>query len=293
MKFLKKKRFIIPVAVAVALMAGGAAYGYFTAVGSGTGSAPVGKSAPLVISQVGAGYDSLVPGGGYTEDQCFGCQGITEFGNDITLANSGEWQQLVNVVVAFRNWGGAITDLPITLTINNTIAAPFSVTQDFSFAPAANPSSTPSVTNVTFDLSSYGLFVQREFVYGIAFDSSGDAGGLNVALSSSALNLAVGTDTHPGTVWLDTSYGFPLSDFPACTMGATGVWESVTTNCGLSNESGAYGTDAQVAAGSADIPAVEFNVVGGSLGPRTRAEPRRPSTTWSPTRVRPPSTSTK
>jgi len=64
----------------------------------------------VTISQVGAGYDSLIPSNTYTEDQCLaGCDGPSEFGNDITLANPGSYQQLTSVVLAVRNWGPAIT----------------------------------------------------------------------------------------------------------------------------------------------------------------------------------------
>ena len=123
------------------------------------------------------------------------------------------------------------------------------------------------MTNVRFPFNNN--FVSQEFVYDISFSTSGNAAGLNVALSSSANNLSVGTDTHPGTVWLDVSRTPRLgNDFPSVhdPNSPIGTWQQVTTNCGLANDAdnpGAYGTDAQVAAGNADIPAVEFNVVGG------------------------------
>jgi hypothetical protein len=266
MSFLKRKRTAIAavVAVVVALSIGGVAFGFWTSTGSGTGAAKVGAPASLTIQQVGAGYDSLVPSSNYTQDQTFAGAFITELGNDITLANPGA-QELANVVVAFRNWGPAITGLPITLSINNTVGAPISVTTDANFT-AATGGATPSTSDVTFDFSSQGAFVDQEFVYSITFNASGDAGGLNVALSSSANDLSVGTDTDPGTIWLSTTYPTLGNDFPTCsTPVATGTFEKVITDCGaysLSNP-GAYGTPAQVAAGSADIPAVEVNVVGG------------------------------
>lgn len=266
------KRKLIAGGAAVALVAGTGigAYAYFTAGGSGTGSATTGTAANLTISQVGAGYNSLVAGGSYHQDQTYGGAGITQFGNDITLANPGA-QKLVSVVVAMRNWGGsAITQLPMTLSINNGTSGPMSVTQKFDF-PSNLPTGRPSVTNVTFNFSAVGGFVQREFVYDIAFDPAfANAGGLNVALSSSANNLSVGTDTTPGTVWLDSSYVGFGNDFPSCTTPVTtGVWEQVITNCGPNNtnNTGAYGTSAQVVAGNADIPAVQVNVVGGTLAP--------------------------
>ena len=279
-RFLKSKKGLAVLATVAALASAVGAYAYFTASGSGTGSAKTATPASLTVSQVGAGYDSLIPGGGYSQDQAFGGAGISEFGNDVTLANSGA-QQLTSAVVAFDNWGkAAITDLPITLSINNTPDGAITETQDFSF-PAANSDGSPSTTNATFDLSTQGAFVDQEFVYGISFDASGDAASLNVALSSSATDLSLGTDTVPGTVWLKTSYDTIGNDFPACSVTppvATGVFESVVTNCGPYSPSnpGAYGTQAEVNAGSADIPAVEFNVVGGVIVGLSPGSPSQP-----------------
>ncbi len=286
MKFFKtKKGLSLLAAVAAVAIAAVAAYAYFTANGSGTGSAKTGKATDVSISQIGAGYDSLIPGDNYIQDQCFSCAQIAELGNDITLANPGA-QQLVSVVVAFRNWNGnAITGLPITLTINNTVGGPISAVAHANFPAAITAGSDPSTTRVTFDFSGQGAFVNQEFVYGITFDpsfDSGDAEGLNVALSSSASNLAVGTDTDPGTLWVKTTPGSDGSlgnDFPACTTAppiGVNVFESITTNCGpaAAGNTGAYGTPAQVAAGNADIPAVQVNVVGGIV---TGLEPGGPA----------------
>lgn len=277
MKKLVTKKRLTAIGLSVAVIAGAvAAYAYFTSTGSGSGSAQTGTARTLTIQQVGAGYDSLVSTGTYTQDQTFAGAGITEFGNDVTLANSGA-QQLVNVVVAFDNWGPAIPALPITLSINNTVAGPISTTTDAAFPAAVGPA-TPSEENVTFDFSSQGAFVQQEFVYQISFNTS-LASSLNVALSSSYNDLSVGTDTHPGTVWLSSTYSTLGNDFPACTTPiTTGVWEQVTTDCGPYSPSnpGAYGTAAQVAAGSADIPAVEVNVVGGLVPPLFPGGPSQP-----------------
>ncbi len=274
-RFLKsKKGLALLTALAVAAVAGGA-YAYFTGSGTGTGSAKVATPANLTVTQVGAGYDSLVPGDGYHQDQCFACAQISEFGNDITLANSGA-QRLTSVVVAFRNWGAGFNDVPITLTINHTTNGPVTKMVTPTFAAAVG--GRPTVTNVTFDFSSDSVFVQQEFVYGISFPTGGNAGALNVALSSSALNLALGTDTHPGTVWVNTSAGAGIAgDFPSCTTPGSG-FAQVTTNCGpsASGNPGAYGTNAQVAAGSADIPAVQFNVVGGVVTGLTPGGPAEP-----------------
>ncbi len=276
MKFLHahRKGAIASLALAVALLGGGAAFAYFTSTGSGTGSAKTGTATNVTISQVGAGYDSLIPSNSYTQDQCFNCDGPSEFGNDVTLANSGD-QQLTSVVLAVRNWGPEIPSAPITLSINNTVAGPVTYTQSFDVPAATVVGAEPSTTDLTFTLASEGIFVQQEFVYGFTFGDEGGAppgdphgeGSLNIALSSSASNVSIGTDTSDGSVWLSDTFG-NNNDFPLCTTGlSAGVFEKVVTNCGDYNplNPGAYGTTPEVEAGSADIPAVEFNVVGGSL----------------------------
>ena len=163
--------------------------------------------------------------------------------------------------------GGALTD-----------------TGDFNFAPAIVAGAQPSETNITFNFSPQDAFVDATFVYGITFNTAADeapvaaADSLNVALSSSATDLSVGTDTVPGTVWMDDING-NNNDFPTCTTGLpTTGFVSIVTDCGPYNPAnpGAYGTSAEVAAGSADIPAVEFNVVGGVVPPLYPGGPAEP-----------------
>jgi hypothetical protein len=270
---VKKKLFgtrtrVVAVALTVAaLVSAVAAYAYFTASGSGAGSAQTAKSAQLTVTQIGAGYDTLIPSGGYHQDQCFQCAQISKLGDDVTLANTGA-QRLVSVTVAFRNWGPQITGLPITLTISNTTNGPVTATQDFNLDPVNAVTGRPTVTNVTFDLTAKSWFVSQEFVYGISFDPSFDAGsaaGLNVALSSSAVNDAIGTETNPGHIWMTDAGASAGNDFPSCTPGTNGAFASVKTNCGLSSpdEPGAYGNNVGPTSPDADVPAIEFNVVGG------------------------------
>ena len=269
--FGSKKRIAALAVAAAVLAAGGAAFAYFTSSGAGAGSAQTGSASNVTISQVGAGYDSLISTNSYSQDQCLsGCSGPDEIGNDITLSSSASYQQLVNVVVGIDNWGAAVTAVPMTLTINNTAAGPISDTVSASFPAATNPGTLPSETNVTFDFSPQDAFVSNEFVYGLTFNSTPGAAAvpaadsLNVALSSSANDLSVGTDTHPGTIWIDDA-GSDNGDFPTCTALPTSGFAQVSTSCGPALETGAYGTTAQVAAGNDDIPAVEINVVGGTV----------------------------
>jgi hypothetical protein len=256
-RFIKSKKGMSLLAtLVVAAAAAIAAWAYFTGNGTGTGSAQTATAATLHITQIGAGYDSLIPNNGYHQDQCFQCAQITEFGNKIKLANPGQ-QRLTSAVVAFRNWGAEFNDVPITLSI---VGGPSSTVTPV--IAAAQPSGRPTVTNVTFPFNN---FVDQELLYKISFDASGEASGLNVALSSHPNNLSVGTDSADGNVWVNTTAGPGIAnDFPSCTTPGVGFAE-VQTNCGPESPAnpGAYGTNAQVAAGNADIPAVEFNVVGG------------------------------
>jgi hypothetical protein len=264
----KRISFLTGLAVAAAVAIG--AYAYFAGTGAGAGKAQTAQASTLSITQIGAGYDSLIANQGYHQDQCFDCAQITELGNKVRLANSG-LQRLVTAVVAFRNWGPEVSGVPITLSIQGGPSA--MATPDLA---AAQPNGRPSVSEVTFDF--HGSYVPQEFVYDISFDATGVASGLNVALSSSRNNLAVGSDSDPGTIWVNTTAGPGIDgDFPSCTTPGSGFAE-VTTNCGTEapGNPGAYGTNSEVAAGNADIPAVEFNVVGGvvpALYPGGPSEP--------------------
>ena len=93
--------------------------------------------------------------------------------------------------------------------------------------------------------------------------------------------LSVGSDTTPGTVWVQTgaTNGTGIDgDFPLCTTTTGNTFQSVVTNCGLAagGNPGAYGTNSQVSAGNADIPAVQFNVVGGTAAPLFPGAPAQP-----------------
>ena len=89
--------------------------------------------------------------------------------------------------------------------------------------------------------------------------------------SSSAFSLPVGTDTSPGSIWMNDSYNGHNGDLPYTNAGCTtndslptvGFAQVVTEAC-PALETGAYGLPAQVVGGNGDIPAVEFDVVGGA-----------------------------
>ena len=159
MKLISSKRRMAVIGLTVGLIAGasGLAVAYFSSSGSGNGSAQTANGSDVTITQIGAGYDSLAPTGSYSQDQCFSCASITQLGNDVTLAEP-DASQLVNVIVAVDNWGAEVNGVPMTLTINNTVdgAISDSVSQDFA---AAVNTEVPSVTDVTFDFSAQGAFV--------------------------------------------------------------------------------------------------------------------------------------
>lgn len=280
-----RKRAAIGSAVAV-LLGAVAAFAYFTATGSGTGSAQTGSAADVTITQVGAGYDSLVTtsntNANYFQDQCFDCASISQFGNAITLANPG-YQRLVSAVVAFRNWGAAVSGVPITLEIVGG-GPTRTVTQNVNL-PASQPNGRPTTFNVRFPFTSHP-YVSQQLVYRISFPTSYNhvpaaapvADSLNVALSDSFTQLSVGQDTNPGTVYVTTSLGAGIGgDFPSCTVPTGNTWQQVPVNCGPSapGNPGAYGNFGGVTT-NADIPAVEFNVMGGVASPLYPGAPGQP-----------------
>jgi hypothetical protein len=279
MKLFKthRKLAVSSLALVVAIMAGGAAYAYLTAGGTGAGSATVGSVADLSITQVGAGYDSLITSNAYVQDQCLSCAGpMTEFGNDIDLAaGSG---QLSDVVVALRNWGDAIPGASLTFNIYDpsNLTTPIATdTQSFNIpvatvdvADAWSPTSVPSVYNAIFDFSSQDITLPTNVVYGISYAAVGNLNNLNIALSSSATDLSAGQDQYPGNVWVLSGVADPIStsgDANSCgnAVSVPGSFSAEYIWCGFnSNNPGAYGT---TNGEGADIPAVEFNVVGGAI----------------------------
>ena len=285
-RLLSKKVVAIGLAAGIAIGGGGAAFAYFTSTGSGTGSAQTGSASALTISQVGAGYDSLIPtapgNDPYIQDQCLsGCTGPSQFGNEIHLASTG-YSQLADVTVAFRNWGAAAASAPLTFNIyapGNTVTPIATDTQSFALPAAVLAGVTPTAFNLTFNFSSQGDFIPQDVIFGITYgDPSGTEASLNVALSSSSNDISVGTDAVAGSVWLQDTHG-NNNDFPAnCAIPTDGIFQAVNVDCGTQNPGnpGAYGTPAQVLAGNGDIPAVEIDVVGGTAAPLSPGGPAQP-----------------
>ena len=229
----------------------------------------------MIIQPVGAGYDSLIPitdngyPGPYIQDQCMNtCSGIADIGNEVNLATPG-YQRLASVVVAFRNTGpevnpGGSPDVGITVNVGGR-----SVTQYPDIA-AGNTNGRPTVTDATFDFSQAPTkFITSGVTYSISYPDTTESASLNVALSNSYYDFSAGSDSTPGSIWLQTN-GTNVSgdgDFPpACTdPGSSTNFQAYVTTCGdpAGDNPGAYGTATDVANGNADIPAVEINTVGG------------------------------
>ena len=167
-RFINKKTLVIGMAVALVLGIGGVAFAYFTSNGTGTGSAEVGSPSNVLISQIGAIYDSTLNPlpGDMPASEAFDATGTTAFGNEITLKSNA--QPLDNVVVTMSDWacesGGWNTDncvttfgdtysLPITLTlydVSGTTLGSQIATDTQTFNIPYRPSTSASCTGANF-----------------------------------------------------------------------------------------------------------------------------------------------
>jgi len=85
-RFMNKKVAVVGLAVALVIGVGGAAFGWWSSSGAGTGSAPVGTASPFVINQTGTiAYNSLVDPSMY-QWALTASRADSELGNEITLA---------------------------------------------------------------------------------------------------------------------------------------------------------------------------------------------------------------
>ena len=273
---LNKKLAIAGITVGLIVGATGVAVAYYTSNGHGTGAAVAGSVNGVTIAQIGPAYDSLIPNNNYIQDQTYGGAGVTDFGNQVNLASTG---QLENVVVAFHNWGSAISALPVTFSIfspgatTGSVGSPIISNTTNLTMPAANVNGSPTEANLTFDFSSDFVQLPSTVVYGITFND----GSLNVALSSSGNNLSVGSDSYPGYVFVSLISNVWVPgwqvDVGSCST-PTSVFAAVYVWCGANSNPGNLG--AYDNAQGADIPAVEFNVIGGSTPPLYPGGPAEP-----------------
>lgn len=291
-----KKRRVAAVATASAVMlvlaASGVALATFLTTGTGTGAVDTANPANLTVEQVGPAYDSLIPAATlsattdpYHQDQTFGGAGVTEFGNEVTLATAG---RLANVVVGFRSWGAAVAKVPVTVTLYQAPAAPVAATTapgaPITYGTVTTTVSVPAGSTAapvpflaTFDFSTLDLTLPAgPIVYGISFTSS-KAPSLNVLLSSSASDVSVGSDPATGFVFVNVKTGWLGGwqvDAGKCSDPSPGSFVAADVHCTSATLTrrnyGAYGSKY-----GDDIPAVELNVMGGapSLYPGTPGQP--------------------
>lgn len=247
--FTKKKVMAFGLAFGVAAGAGGIAAAYFSASGSGSGTALAGHATNLTIRQVGAGYNSIIASNGntYTASLCYVCQHNTEIGDAVALPYGTPkyttgYSHVTSVTAALVNFGAERT-LPVTLTLyGSPNVASYTFTKTFHINPGT--ATNQVVTDVTFTLAGTHVFVNAKtathFMYGIALTRT-HTSGVNIALAHRQHQLTVGSSPAT-TVWIANS-SKTTTTFKTTTFAATTSWTT-----GL-------------------IPAVQINVIGGVVPP--------------------------
>jgi hypothetical protein len=306
---MTKKVLVVGVAVALVLGVGGAAFAYWTTTGSGTGSAQTGKASNVLINQIGtAAYNSTVsPLPGSMTSQAFSGPQISEFGNEINLASSGPLSSVVVTMDSWAcqtgSWGvaygtagacvttpGATYPVPITLSIYNSAGTTLTTavqTFNIPFRPSASATCTSGewlatdgchnglATNITFtDFGPAAVVLPSTVIYGISYTTDnngadGNVDSLNVALSTEATNVTVGSDTNLGDIFVQSlqadAGGSALeSNLGGCSGAPAGVlstFQVVPVQCPTG-----YGL-------TSNIPAVQFNLGVGDLYPGGPALP--------------------
>ncbi len=299
MKLFKthRKLAVSGLALTVALLGGGVAFAYFSAPGSGTGSAQVGSNAKLLIDQLGGTpvYNSTVDASTYQWSYSFqGGTGANALGNKINLSNGGG--ALSDVVVAMTNFNNTSGSLPLTLNIYNpgsydgpgtgpgSLIATDTTTVSFPATATGYDANNPPTYglanfNATFNFSSQNITLPGTVVYEILFPNPQPpvASGVNVQLSNEASQVSVGSDADPGYLFVSTynnqndatggangeitcdNVGSTFGEYPTA-VGATGCGETTTNSAPYPS--------------IALIPAVEFDTSGmGDLYPGGAAQP--------------------
>lgn len=242
----KKKYLAGALAAGLIMGAGGLAAAFFGVSGSGSATAKTGHATDVKIESVGAGYDSLLAPSTpdpYSGSLCFvACDQNSEIGDAVSMTTATSYVQLTSVTVALVNFGTAKA-LSVTLHLTGGPNGNYTFTKTQTIA--AGTSATQKVTNVTFTLVTKGVFVwstSTKFHYGVSLTSN--TSGVNIALAKRT-QLTIGSSpTHE--VWLDHAGG----GFKATTV----TWTTATNF----------------------VPAVEFNMVGGRVGPLYPGAPAMP-----------------
>jgi hypothetical protein len=263
-RFMSKKLLVVGVAVAVLIGVGGAAFAYFTTHGSGTGSAAVGTSSPLLIDQLAGTpmYNSTIDGSAYQWSMAYDATSINQFGNEITFANGS--QPLSDVVVAMSNAGPTTGSIPITFNIYNPASPETSADLLWTDTETVTPpGGTPTgianfdVTFKNFTSVNYypGTPLPSTVVYGIAYDNTSGDQSMNVQMSYEP--PLVGSDTAPGNLFLSTTGGNGAAGGPTGEVTCSDVNTTFAQYSTASGNSGLCGLGANPVGNL--IPAVEFD----------------------------------
>ena len=244
--FTKKKVVAFGLAFGVAAGAGGIAAAFFASSGTGAGTAQSGNATAVKITQVGAGYNSLIASTGntYTASECFkACLNNQQIGDKVSLGHlTPKWAattyaQVTSVIVPLVNFGGQKT---LTVVLNmGTSPNVTSYRFTTSATIAAGSATNQVVTNVKFTLSNTHVFLYKTFIYGI--ELTGTTSGVNIALAHHATELTIG-GSPANTVYIQKVGG----TF-AATVRTTGY-----------------------------LPAVQINVIGGVVPPLYPGAPAQP-----------------
>ena len=235
---LKKKYVAGALAAGLIMGAAGIAAAYFGVTGSGAGTAATGHATNVTIEGVGAGYNSIVlpstpiP---YVDSECMnGCSGVSELGNAITLVTSKAYAELTSVTVALANFGAA-GDTTVTMKLTDGPNGTYTFTVTATVAAGTSP--MPKVTDVTFTFANVGVFVYKTFKYGLSLTTNSTTRGVNIAMAKDS-QVTIGSNQTADTVWVSTS-----------------------TNPTFHSRTGNFTTIDTL------TPAVQFNMVGGLVGP--------------------------
>ena len=239
----KKKYIAGALAAGLIMGAGGLAAAYFGVAGSGTGAAKTGHATDVTIQSVGPGYDSTISPSTpdpYSASQCLGCgYALGELGDVATLTMPvAPWAQLISVTVPLVNFGSTTSET-VTLYLYTGPNGTYTFTRHFTVAPGTSP--TQKVTNVTFTFATQGVFVDPTFKYGISL--SAPTVGINVALVKNSTQVSIG---------------------------------SSPTASPYTKKSGTFKQTTVLAPWTNYIPAAEFNIVGGDVGPLYPGAPATP-----------------
>lgn len=282
-RFTRAKKLVgVGIASVVIFGIAGAAFAYYTAGGSGTGSATAGTASNVYIDQLGGTpmYNSTIDPTAYQYSYAYYATQAGELGNEITFANGGG--PLSDVVVAMTNFDTTPGSMHITLNIFNpgpggsgsvpgsliatdtqTVSVPATAT---GFDPSSPPGYGLANFNAVFNNFTWtnpnDETLPATVVYGINYDDPQNAvdAGVNVQLANETTNVSVGSDANPGNLFVSLAslaangYNNAYNDVGpgeiTCSTVTQTFAEYSTASCDSGNEG--LGTPAYV-------PAVEFD----------------------------------